>query len=156
ARLSRARGTRETLAILTSELRDGVGAETLRILHLERTGFFADQSCDDKALGFDGALAALLRESIEPLDVSADSVLLALLPHQDRDWVATIGGHLVAPLRRRDGEMAAVVVLGPKTLGIPFDRRDRWLIVTLLAAAGAVIDEDRATAASETTGAGTI
>jgi hypothetical protein len=82
-----------------------------------------------------------LRARMEPLDVSPDAALLALLPRQDRDWIAVNGGHLIVPWSRRDGEIAAVVTLGPKTNGLPFDRRDRWLIVTVLAAATAALED---------------
>jgi hypothetical protein len=145
---------RETLAVLSRELREGVGAESLRVLVLERNGLFVDGSDEAVSLRSDAGLLALLREQDEPLDLSPEGALLALLPRQDRDWIAAAGGHLVAPWRRRDGEIAAVVTLGPKAGGFPFDRRDRWLIVTLLAAATAAFDDDDfgACRSSESTG----
>jgi hypothetical protein len=154
--LARARGARETLAVLSRELRDGVGAETLRVLVADQNGMFADALRDAVPLGPDAGLLALLREHKEPLDLSPGGALLALLPRQDREWIEANGADVVASWRRRDGEIGAVVTFGPKADGVPFDRRDGWLIVTLLAAATAAFDRNRlgASPASEPAGAG--
>jgi len=153
-RLARARGARETLAVLSRELRDGVGAET-RVLVANRNGLFVDVLHDAVPLGPDAGLLALLREHREPLDLSPGSPLLRLLPREDREWIEVNGAHVVASWRRRDGEIGAVVTFGPKAHGVPFDRRDSWLIVTLLASATPAFDREPlgACAASEPAGA---
>jgi len=141
-RLSRARGRREAIAVLSREIGDLVGAESVGILLRDRNGRFVHWSDAAVLLRADGALAALMREAPGPLDVSATGSLLELLPREDRDWVAANKAHLVAPLNRRDGGIAAVVAIGPKASGAPFDRRDRWVTVALLAAATAAFDDD--------------
>jgi hypothetical protein len=139
---------------LSRELRDWVGAET-RVLVANRNGLFVDVLHDAVPLGPDAGLLALLREHREPLDLSPGSALLTLLPRQDREWIEGTGAHVVASWRRRDGEIGAVVTFGPKADGVPFDRRDRWLIVTLLASATAAFDREPlgACQASEPAGA---
>jgi hypothetical protein len=139
-RISNARGARETVAVLARALEDGVGAEAVRVLLARRDGGFAHWSGDAMALGADGGLVTLLRQTSRPLDVSPDGALLMLLPLRDRDWVADHGVHLAAPLRRRDGSLGALVAFGPKIDGSSFNRRDRWWISTLTTAAAAAWD----------------
>jgi hypothetical protein len=142
-RLSRARGTREMIAGLSREIGDLVGAETVGVWLSRRNGSFARWSNATAILRADGGLAALMREAAEPLDVSPTGALLALLPREDRDWIAANAVHLIAPLKRRDGEIAAVVTIGAKTAGATFDHRDRWLTMALLAPAVAAFDDGR-------------
>jgi hypothetical protein len=141
-RLSRARGRREAIAGLSREIRDLVGGDTVAILLPEPDGSFVEWSNAAVCLRANGALVALLRDAAEPIDLSASGTLLALLPGEDRDWVAANAVHLVAPLKRRDGGMAAIVTIGPKASGAPFDRRDRWLALALLATTAAAFDDD--------------
>lgn len=141
-RVSRARGTREMIAVLSRELGELVGAETVRILPSQRNGSSVHWSNATACVHPDGGLAALLRQAAEPLDVSPASELAALLPRDDRDWIAAHAVHLIAPLNGRDGGMAAIVTIGPKTSGATFDRRDRWLTLALLAAAAATFEGD--------------
>jgi serine/threonine protein kinase len=63
----------------------------------------------------------------------------------------TNGVRLAAPLKHRDGTIAAVVVVGPKRADRSFDRRDLWLAATLIAGAAAAWDADAA--AETSTGA---
>jgi hypothetical protein len=141
-RLSRTRGTREAITCLSREIAALVGAESVGILLPEPSGGFVQWSNAAVSLRPNGGLAALVREAEEPLDVSAAGALFALLPREDRDWVTANAVHLIAPLKHRDGEMAAVVTIGPKTNGAPFDRRDRWLTLAVIAATATVFDDD--------------
>jgi hypothetical protein len=141
-RLSRTRGTRETIASLSQEIRDLVGVTTVDVWLWERNDRLAPSSNAAASLSPNGGLAVLVREAPEPLDVSLAGGLLTLLRHEDRDWLAANAVHVIAPLRRRDGEVAAVVTIGAKASGAPFERRDRWLMVALLASAAAAFDDD--------------
>jgi serine/threonine-protein kinase len=152
-RLSRTRGAREAIAGLSREIGDLLGAQSVAILLPDYSGSLVRWSNAAVLLRSDSGLAALVREAEEALDVSSASPLFALLPRADRDWLAANAVHLIGPLKRRDGEMAAVITIGPKTNGEPFDRRDRWLTVALLAAAVAAFDADsRSRASSERPG----
>jgi hypothetical protein len=142
-RISRARGTRETLALLTRELRDTIGAQTVRILLRKRDGSFADWLRDAAPLRSDGGVAALVREGIDQLDLSAGGPLRPLLPRADREWVTAHEVDLIVPLKRRDGSIGGIVALGPNRAGSQLDRQDRWLTATLAAAAAAVWTDDR-------------
>jgi hypothetical protein len=141
-RLSRARGAREAIAGLSREIGDLVGAESVGILLPAESGRFVHWSSAAVVLRSNGGLAALMREAAEPLDVSVTGGLFALLPREDRDWVVANAVHLLAPLTRRDGDIAAVVAVGPKTSGAPFDRRDRWLTVALLLTAATAFEDN--------------
>lgn len=141
-RLSRARGRREAIAVLSREIADLLGAENVGILLRDQCGHFVHWSDAAVLLRADGGLAALMRQAAEPLDVSAAGTLFELLPRQDRDWIVANEAHFVAPLKRRDGDIAAVVTIGPKASGAPFDRHDRWVTVALLATATAAFDDD--------------
>ena len=121
-RLSRARGTREAIAGLSREIGDLVGAETVRVLHPEQNGGALYWSNTAVSLHSRSCLAALMREAAEPLDVSPSGPLLALLPREDREWVEANAVHLIAALKRRDGEIAATVG-GGEALGGEIDTR---------------------------------
>lgn len=128
-RIASARGPREASAILADELQKALDARRVRI--------FPAAAVDRLRTP---ALHRLLQESIGPLDLSPDGPLLPLLPPADRGWIATHGIHLAAAMRRRDGTAAAVVAVGPKAGATGFSQRDRWLLVTLSAAATAWSD----------------
>lgn len=142
-RIRIARGSREIIAVLGRELRTGIGAETVRVMVPADEGAFMEPSRSATPLPPDAALIAMLREAREPIDLSSDGPLLALLPQEDRDWVVVNDVGLVAPLKHRDGAIAAVVLFGPKRGGLPFDLRDRWLTTTLTTAAAAACEADR-------------
>lgn len=137
-----ARSRREIGAVLSRELRRGAGAAATRILVARsngggQPGAFVDLSHGVGSLAHDTVLLAMLSETAVPLDVSSDSPLLPLIPAADRDWVTANRVALMAPLKRRDGTIAAIVVCGPRRGGCPFDRRDRWFISTLMIGAAA-------------------
>jgi hypothetical protein len=146
-----ARSSREIAVILGRELQLGVGAAYVRIL-------------DRTSLPSDTALIPMLGESTAPLELSNDSQLFPLMPRQDRDWLEANGIALVAPLKLRDGSIAAVVALGAKHGHSSFDTRDCWFISTLLTGAAAAWDSLGAAApdgrrdetAFECSGCGTV
>ncbi len=141
-RLSRARGVREVIAGLSREIAALFGVKTVDVLLQEQNGDVVHWSNATMVLRSTGGLAALMRDAAEPLDVSPRGALLALLPHEDRAWVAENAVHLIAAMKRRDGGIAAVVAMGAKTNGATFDRRDRWLMLALVAAAVPAFDDD--------------
>jgi hypothetical protein len=141
-RLSRARGMREAIAGLSREIGGLIGAEMIGVLLPDPRGSFVHWSNPAVWLRSNGGLAALMREAGGPLDVSPANALVTLLPREDRDWVSAHEVHLLAPLKRRSGEIAAVIIIGAKTSGAAFDRRDRWLTQALLAPAVAAFDDD--------------
>lgn len=126
-RVRRARGVRELAVILRRELQFGVGAAAVWIL-------------DRDSLPSDTALIPMLDESTAALDLSNEAELFGLLPGKDRDWLEANGIALAAPVKLRDGAIAAVVALGPKHGNSRFDRRDRWFISTLLTGTAAAWD----------------
>lgn len=136
-RIRLARGVREIAVVLARELRRGTGARTVTLLLPDRSGNFVDESDHVELLPLDSGLVAMLREVVGPLDVSADGEVQRLLPGRDRDWATTNDIAMLAPLKYRDEEIAAVLAVGPKRRGLPFDQRDRWLMTTLTTAAAA-------------------
>jgi len=131
------------IARLSSETAALFGVETVEVLLREQNGDADSWSNATAVLRADCALAALMRDAAEPLDVSPAGALFALLPHEDRVWLSANAVHVIAPVKRRDGAIAAVVAIGAKTNGTTFDRRDRWFMLALVAAAVAPFDADR-------------
>lgn len=151
-RVRMARGVREAMAVLSTELRRGIGAERVTVLIADARGDFkasAQKRRRDAArtsevtapLSADSALVAVLHEMNSPLDLSNDTELVTLLPATERDWIAANDLALMTPMRHADGAIIAIVALGPKRGGLPFDVRDVWLIETLTNAAATVFDD---------------
>jgi serine/threonine protein kinase len=85
-------------------------------------------------------LIALLRDTRGPIDLS-DRSLVTLLPEAEREWIAASALELAIALRRRDGEIAAVVLLGRRRDDRPYDRSDVWFLTTVASAAADAWDE---------------
>jgi hypothetical protein len=144
-RVRAARGTREISVELGRALRDGVGALTVRILVPQndadpRGGTFVDPYLDVTPLYASTGLLAVLERTARPLDLAPDSLLRRLMPRDGRDWLAANDVALAAPLKRRDGSIAAMVMCGPRRGGRAFDRGDCGLITALIAGAAAAWD----------------
>jgi hypothetical protein len=142
-RLSRTRGRREAIACLSREIAGLTGANHVGILLPDQDGGFVEWPNAADILRPNCGLAVLIRQAEEPVDVSTTGALFALLPREDRDWATANAVDLIAPLKRGDGGVTAVVTVGPKANGATFDGRDRWLTVALMAAAAAAFDDDR-------------
>lgn len=126
-RLRLARGPREIAEVLRRELQFGVGARSVTVL-------------DIAAIPQDSALISMLDQSSGPIELSRGCEPFLLLPRQDRRWLEANGVALAAAMRHRDGGVAAVVFLGARRGGDPFNRTDRWFISTLLSGAAAAWD----------------
>ncbi|HWW84563.1 MAG TPA: serine/threonine-protein kinase, partial [Vicinamibacterales bacterium] len=135
--LRNARGGREALEILARELRKTISVKSVRALALNSNDTFVDAASHVTSLPAKSVLVAMLQEVSPALEVSPDKPLTSLLPLADRTWVTENNIRLLAPVKTRDGSIPAVIILGPKTGGFPFERRDKWLLATLTAAAGA-------------------
>jgi hypothetical protein len=140
-RLRTARGDREIAAVLRREFHRGIGASSVRILIAERAGWFRDAVGTTERLRPEAGLAAVLREAGQPLDLSSGGALFPLLSGGDREWVVKTGAELALSMNRRDGELAAIVLLGGKRAGEVFDRLDRWFVAALCSAAAAAWHE---------------
>lgn len=129
-----ARGVREIAEVLKRELQNGTGAATVTVLLPAPSGF---ATFDESSLTMDARLGLLLRDASAALDVSVSGRLFDLLPPIDRDWMETHDAAMLAAVKHRDDAVAAVVALGPKRGGTPFDDRDIRLITSIAAAAAA-------------------
>lgn len=85
-------------------------------------------------------LAAILRRSSVPIDLSRDTEPYVLLPRRDREWLDTHDIVVAAPVRQRGGELAAVVFLGRPRGRLGYGRRHRWFLSMLATAAGVAWD----------------
>ena len=119
-----ASGVADVRAIVCRELQFGVGAGRVRI-----------EAREDLPAG--SALTAMLEESPAPVSLPRDAEPFVLLPARDREWLESNGVVLAAPIRLRDGTLAAVALLGEPRGGGSYDRTDRWFIATLLTGAAA-------------------
>jgi hypothetical protein len=122
-----AAGPREIAAVLSGALPSGVDAGSVAVV--ART-----------ALSPDSALPVMLEESPAPVLLDRDTEPFLLLPARDRAWLDARDTALAAPIRLRNGTVAAIVLLGPRRGGGSYDRSDRWFVATLLAAAAAAWD----------------
>jgi hypothetical protein len=137
--ISRTRGTRGTTVAVVRALRAGLDATSVRVVTMN-----SDGECMGNVtpLPVDAAILALLKESSAAIDLSREGTLFDLVPPADREWVIANGVELAAPIRRRDGAIAALVALGPRNGRSPYDRHDRVLLTTVCAAASLAWDTE--------------
>ena len=126
-RVRLARAPREIAAVVCRELQFGVGARTSAVLPIDE-------------LPRESALLAILEDTPAPIGLARDAEPFMLLPAPERAWLTARDVMLAAPLRTRDGAMAAVALIGPRRSGAAYDRVDRWFIATLLSGAAAAWD----------------
>ncbi|MPZ17572.1 MAG: protein kinase [Luteitalea sp.] len=144
-RVRNARGQREIMVTVKRELCKSIGAAAVHLLVPKGGDAFAEPFGGNTQLPRDAAIVAMLQKSTTPLDLSGGGPLFALLPKEERDWVAANDVELAAALTRRDGTVAAIALVGHRVGGLPFDERDRWFVTTLTTAAAAVWDSARST-----------
>jgi hypothetical protein len=124
-RVRLAGGNPQTVTVLRRELQFGVGARSVEIL-------------DAAELPADGALSAIVQDASGPIAFARDAEPFVLLPARDREWLEARDAILAVPVRRRDGLVAAVALLGPRRGGGAYDRLECWFIATLLTGAAAL------------------
>jgi hypothetical protein len=145
-RLRLARGRRELGRALRQQLRAGTGALRVHLLTPTSTGDYTDEGAAIDPLPGGSALVAMLRDAAGPLDVARSGPVRSLLPRADRAWLAQSHVALAAPLTRRDGVLAAIVVL-ERAGGLPFSRAERWWVASLMPAAAAMWEAEPEAAA---------
>jgi len=84
-------------------------------------------------LGEDSKLAALARVVEGPLDTSedGDNSVLGHLPAADLEWVRRARIDTLIPVITHDGQLHAVLLLGPKRSQEPYSREDFGVLVTI-------------------------
>jgi hypothetical protein len=135
-RLRTARGPREIEAVLIGELRKGTQTIGVHLLPASAGERLVDHTRRVPALPADAVLASLLRETSGAIDVTART-LKTLLPSAERQWAAAHDVVLVSAIKRSDGEITAVILVGPREDGRGFGRQDRWFVGALASAAAA-------------------
>jgi hypothetical protein len=141
-RVTAARGPRETIFVLDRELRSGIGATRTRIMTPVADGGFSDPSRDLTSLAPGTALQALVEEATT-IDLSDEGPVMELLPASDRKWITSNAIALIAPIRRRTGDIVALVAIGPRRGGQSYVADDQRFVAALAAAAGLAWDADR-------------
>jgi hypothetical protein len=129
-RVRGASGPRDVPGIVCRELQFGVRAASVAI-----------HAREDFPAG--SALPVMLEASPAPVLLSRDAEPFVLLPKRDREWLDARDVALAAPIRLRDGRLAAIAVLGPQRGGGSYDRTDRWFISMLLTGAAAAWEVHR-------------
>lgn len=94
-------------------------------------------------LAASSSLVDLAMVSQEPVSLSVEDrgPLLCLLTAEDRNWILEADPELIVPLSSSRGETVALLVLGPKSAGLPYTR-DEQQVVTAFAAAAALALEN--------------
>ena len=133
-RLRLARGSREIAHVIQDELRVGIGAHAVRLVHAE-------------VLPANTALLPILQHSSAPIDLSRATEPFILLPAHDRQWLEAAHVTHAAAVRLRDGTIPAVALLTHADGADSFNRAERWYMSTLLTAASAAWDAAGAAAA---------
>jgi hypothetical protein len=137
-RLRAARGVNELRETLAREVRDAIGANAVHVLTADVAGDLTDPVEPTRSLPNETSLLPLLRSASTPsmtIDLSNDGPLSQLLPARDRRWLAMHEVELAAPLKRRDGTIVAVALVGGKRSGFAHSAPDTWLVTTLTTAA---------------------
>jgi hypothetical protein len=130
-RLRAARGVNELRESLEREVREATNATAVYVLTADPSGHVTDPLEPTRVLARDSSLLAILRSTAMTLDLSNDRPLSQLLPAGDRRWLAVHEVELASPLKRRDGTIAAVVLVGGKRSGLAHSASDKWLVTTL-------------------------
>lgn len=139
ARIRSARTRREICSIAIDFVRERLGSAEVRILVPGFDGRYSD-AFGDTHLRADSALALIIREAAGPLLLYRDGSSTQLLPPVDREWLAAIGVELVAPIKRRDDSLVAVVACSQRRDGRRFSRRDLSLLNAITVAVSASWD----------------
>jgi hypothetical protein len=135
-RVRLARGSREIARVIQEELRVGIGAESVMVVHAE-------------ALPANTALLPILQHSSAPIDFARSTEPFILLPAHDRQWLEAARVTHAAAVRLRDGTIPAVALLTHADGADSFNRAERWFMSTLLTAASAAWDAPRAAAVDD-------
>lgn len=121
-RITRATRRTEITELLRDTMRAAVGTDRVVII-------------DNTANGPLRGLAALLIDATGPILLSPGCEPFILLPREDRSWLEARGLSLAASLRRPDGDVVALVLLGVPPHRDGYDGAERWFVHTLLIAA---------------------
>jgi hypothetical protein len=150
--------SRSVLAGASRTLRDAADAGALaerlagaidEALHVETIALFLD----DRAEG----VLADPRQGLAPLQLSSplargaadaetllvDDGVLAALSDVDRAWVEQGQFRLLVPLVSSDRRLLALLALGEKMSGLPYDREDRLLLATVASSAALALENLR-------------
>ena len=122
--IRRTRGSRELIAVLGRELQSALDLSPVDVI-------------EPSDLPPGSALVPLLGDAAGPLDLDAGREPFVLLPRRDREWLEARQARYAAAIRRPDGTVAAVVLLGRSRGDHELDRTDRWFVRTLLLGAAA-------------------
>jgi hypothetical protein len=142
-RMTAACGARETAFMLEREMRSGIGATRAWVMTPALDGTFVDPSGHLSPIGIDTGLHAMVETGTATINVSTTGSLFELLPTADRSWLTSHEVDLVAPLRRRNGDLIALLAVGPQRGGEPYASDDQEFVTALAAAAGLAWDADR-------------
>jgi hypothetical protein len=156
-RLRVARGTRDVSRIAVQAIAAGIDASCVQVLS-PAPAAFAECVGPSAAVPADAAFVAMLRESGHAVDLSSDREVFALLPVEERAWLAAQSIQLAAPLYGRVSSLAAIIVAGHPGGALRLDRHDVWfanVIATAASAAWSAAQERLAETAATSTPAAT-
>ena len=117
--IRRTRGARELTMVLERELRAALRGASVVLLEPE-----------DLPPGT--ALLPVLNDVAVPIVIALHREPFVWLPRADREWLERYDPRLAGAIRRRDGTLAAIAVIGPARDQREFDRTERWFVHTLL------------------------
>jgi hypothetical protein len=133
-RLRGARGTRDIGRIAAQAIASGLDAGRVRVL-VPAPATFAECTGSSTSAPARAAFVAMLRESGHAVDLSPDRDVRALLPVDERAWLAAQSIHVAAPIFGRSAAPAAIIVAGKPDAVLRLDRHDLWFVNVIAAAA---------------------
>ena len=141
---SRATASVDELAgLLLPEIDRALHLESVAILTLRPAlGVFSPHSSVVRPLSSSSALAALVEENLDPLEVDMENPRSPLhrLPLEDREWLADSASRLVVPLVASDGQLIGLIALGGKKSQLHFSREDRGLLRAISASVAVTLE----------------
>jgi hypothetical protein len=129
-RARNARGFRELVFTVSRELEKVLAPAFVSIVRLEPAPAAVLSGASIFWLA-GSAVECVMRDVDGCLDVSPSSWMATRMPPRQREWLQTAGVDAVAPVRRRDGTLLAVIAVGAKRNGMPLSNDERWLVGAL-------------------------
>jgi hypothetical protein len=133
----------QLVALLGNEIDHALHLDTITVLVVDASsGDLTAPSRSIRSLGSSSALAALVAEHTEPMEITLDErdSLLGRLPDEERTWLNDGAFRLLAPLHGSDGSLLGVIALGEKLSGLPFTRDDRLLLGNIAASSALTLE----------------
>jgi transposase len=141
AKVRRARGIDELVAIVTSGVDRALRPEALAMLVANQSGDFVSVFGAVEPLPAGSVLVDVLLRASEPLDVVLESGgPLRWLPRLERQWLVDSRSRCLVPLRSAEGHLVGLLTVAERRSELPFSLRDRQILLAIADMAASTIE----------------